>query len=106
LPSSELLSQADVDAVAATPRGRRAFALLQIGQSDRAGLELRALWPKAAADPVFGRSLMMVAAATGLTDCAAQMAASLQSQDGHRHDELRFPVPRLRPAGGVGDAPP
>jgi soluble lytic murein transglycosylase len=106
LPSGELLSQADVDAVAATPRGRRAFALLQIGQSDRAELELRALWPKAAADPVFGRSLMMVAAATGLTDCAAQMAASLQSQDGHRHDELRFPVPRLRPAGGFSIDPP
>ncbi len=22
------------------------------------------------------------------------------SADGHRHDELRFPLPRLRPAGG------
>ncbi len=32
LPSGELLSQADVDAVAATPQGWRAFALLQVGQ--------------------------------------------------------------------------
>jgi soluble lytic murein transglycosylase len=97
LPNAELLSQADVDAVAATPRGWRAFALLQIGQPDRAEAELRGLW---SGNPVFGRSLMMVAAATGLTDFAAQMAALLQSQDGQRHDELRFPVPRLRPAGG------
>ena len=106
LPSGELLSQADVDAVAATPQGMRAFALLQIGQPDRAEAELRALWPKRAANPVFGRSLLMVAAATGLTDCAAQMAALLQSQDGHRHDELRFPLPRLRPAGGFSIDPP
>ena len=97
LPSAELVSQADVDAVAATPRGWRAFALLQIGQPDRAEAELRGLW---SGNMVFGRSLMMVAAASGLTDCAAQMAALLQSQDGQRHDELRFPVPRLRPAGG------
>ncbi len=97
LPNAELLSQADVYAVAATPRGWRAFALLQIGQPDRAEAELRGLW---SGNPVFGRSLMMVAAATGLTDFAAQMAALLQAQDGQRHYELRFPVPRLRPAGG------
>jgi soluble lytic murein transglycosylase len=105
LPSGELLSQADVDAVAATPQGRRAFALLQIGQSERAEAELRGLSSNARASPVFGRSLMMVAAAVGLTDCAAQMAASLQSQDGHGHDELRFPMPRLRPAGGFSIDP-
>ena len=41
LPSGELLSQADVDAVAATPQGWRAFALLQVGQPARAEAELR-----------------------------------------------------------------
>jgi soluble lytic murein transglycosylase len=105
LPSGELLSQADVEAVAATPHGWRAFALLQIGQTDRAEAELRALWADPHSDPVFQRSLMMVTAAAGLTDCAAQMAAFLQSKDGHRHDELRFPVPRLRPAGGFSIDP-
>jgi hypothetical protein len=105
LPSGELLSQADVDAVAATPQGWRAFALLQVGQPDRAEAELRALCAKAGSDPVFGRSLMMVTASTGLTDCAGQMASVLQSQDGRRHDELRFPMPRLRPAGGFSIDP-
>lgn len=99
-PSRELLSQADVDAVAATPQGRRAFALLQIGQADRAEAELRALWADTERNPIFGRSVLMVASAAGFTDSAAQMAALLQSRDGQRHDELRFPVPRLRPAGG------
>jgi soluble lytic murein transglycosylase len=99
-PSRELLSQADVDAVAATPQGRRAFALLQIGQADRAEAELRALWTDTEKSPVFGRSVLMVASAAGFTESAAQMAALLQSHDGQRHDELRFPMPRLRPAGG------
>jgi soluble lytic murein transglycosylase-like protein len=106
LSSGELTSQADVDAVAADPRGLRAFALLQIGQTVRAEAELRGLWAKNEGNPVFGRSLLMVASAAGLTDCAAQMAALLQSKDGHRHDELRFPMPRLRPAGGFSIDPP
>jgi len=103
--SGELLSQADVDAVAATPQGRRAFALLQVGQNDRAEAELRALWSKAQAFPALERSLLMVTSAAGLTDGAAQMAEWEQSQDGHRHDEIRFPMPRLRPAGGFSIDP-
>lgn len=104
-PSGEVLAQADVDAVAATSRGMRGFALLQVGQSDRAEAELRALWPNAVADPGFGRSLLMVAWASGLTECASQMAASLQARDGNLHDEPRFPLQRLRPAGGFSIDP-
>ena len=99
-PGRELLSQADVDAIAATPQGRRAFALMQIGQMERAEAELQALWTDTETDPIFGRSVMMVASAAGFADSAAQMAALLQSHDGHQHDELRFPMPRLHPAGG------
>ena len=106
LSSGEMISQADVDAVAATPQGLRAFALLQVGQTDRAEAELRALWSKSGDNTVFGRSMLMVTSAAGLTDCAAQMAALLQSRDGHRHDELRFPMPQLKPAGGFSIDPP
>jgi soluble lytic murein transglycosylase-like protein len=104
-PGHELLAQADVDAVAATPEGWRAFALLQIGQADRAEAELRTLWPQAVSNPVFGRSLMMVTSAAGLTDCAAQMASLLQEKDGLRDESFRFPMPRLRPAGGFSIDP-
>ncbi|HET6606979.1 MAG TPA: lytic transglycosylase domain-containing protein [Rhodopila sp.] len=100
VPSGQLLSQADTDAVGSTPPGRRAFALLQVGQPGRAEAELRHLWPKAQASAAFARSLLLVASAAGLTDFAAQIADQLQAADGVRYDELRFPVPQLRPAGG------
>jgi soluble lytic murein transglycosylase-like protein len=106
LPSGQLLSEADVLAVAATPAGLRAFALLQIGQPERAEAELRTLWPRASASSAFGQSLLMVASATGLTDYAAQMAGLLQTRDGRPHEELRFAVPKLRPAGGFRIDPP
>lgn len=100
VPSGLLMSQADVDVVDATPQGRRAFALLQIGQTDRAEAELRLLWSQARGNGLFARSLLMVASASGLIDFAAQMADMLQAAEGVRYDELRFPVPPLRPAGG------
>jgi len=49
---------------------------------------------------------MMVASAAGLPECAAEIATALQSRDGLSHDELRFPMPRLRPAGGFSIDPP
>ncbi|HEY0183617.1 MAG TPA: lytic transglycosylase domain-containing protein [Rhodopila sp.] len=104
-PGRATLGQADVDAVAETPQGWRAFALLQVGQADRAEAELRALWSKAADNPVFGRSLLMVASAAGLADCATQMAASLRPADGGSGAEPRVSLPRLRPAGGFSIDP-
>ncbi len=106
LDSGEVIGQADVDAVAASPRGLRAFALLQIGQTGRAEAEFRGLWATAGADAVFQRSILLVVSAAGLSDCEASMAALLQSRDGGHHDELRFPMPRLRPAGGFSIDPP
>ena len=99
-PSFALLSPADMDAIAATPLGRLGFALLQVGQTDRAEAAFRALWPRIQGDPAVGRSLLLVASGTGLTDLGGQLATLVQAMDGRPHDELRFPVPRLRPAGG------
>lgn len=100
MPSGDLVADADVEAIAATPQGLRAFALLQVGQVERAEAEFRALWPTVQANRPLGRSLLLVASGCGLTDFAADLAALLQATDGQPHDELRFPVPRLRPAGG------
>jgi soluble lytic murein transglycosylase len=99
VPGGDLLTQADVDAVASTAAGWRGFALLQIDQPDRAEAELRTLWPAIQRNADLGRSVLLVAAAAGLPDFAAQLAGLLQRPDG-RFDALRYPIPRLQPAGG------
>ncbi len=100
VPGGELLTDADVDAVAETSQGQRAFALLQVGRPERAEAELRGLWPAIQADPVFGRSVLLVASAAGLNQLASQLAGLLRSPNDRYADELSFPVPRLRPSGG------
>ena len=98
--SRDVLGEADVDAIADTPHGLRAFALLQVGQPERAEAELRGLWPSIQGSAPLRRSLMLVAKAAGLTDLTAQLAALVQVADGQPRDELRFPVPKLKPRGG------
>ncbi len=96
----ELLAEADVDAIAATVQGRRAFALLQVGQPVRAEAELRGLWPVVGGDLALQRSIRLVAEAAGLSDLAAQLATMAQDADGRPRDAARFPVPHLAPRGG------
>lgn len=94
------LSEIDVDAVAATPAGRRAFALLQVGEPARAEATLRRLWPSVQNDMALCRSIQLVSEAAGLPTLSAQLAGILQSRDGQPRDEARFPVPRLSPHHG------
>jgi soluble lytic murein transglycosylase-like protein len=105
-PPSETLGEADVEAVAATQPGQRAFALLQVGQQARAEAELRQLWPAAQSTPALGRAVMLVAAKAGLVHLAAQLADLVQTADGRPREATRFPIPRLRPAGGFKVEPP
>ncbi|MEO9189396.1 MAG: transglycosylase SLT domain-containing protein, partial [Acetobacteraceae bacterium] len=96
----EILSQADVDALAAIPRARRAFALLQVGQKAGAEAEFRALWPEIVDNAPLCRALLLATAEAHLTDLAAQLAELVREADGVPHDALQFPVPPLHPAGG------
>lgn len=94
----EVLSQADVDALAGNPRAKRAFALLQVGQTARAESEFRAQWPEVAGNAPMRRALLLAAASAGLTDLAAQLAELVREADGVSPDDAS--VPALRPAGG------
>ena len=96
----ETLGEADVEAILALPSGRRVFALLQVGQDERAEATLRQMWPMTGGDRALRRSVMLVAQVAGLTDLASQIASILQAEDGQPHDSARFPVPPLRPQGG------
>jgi peptidoglycan lytic transglycosylase len=100
VPSGALLSQADVDAVAATDGGWRAFALLQVGQPALAADELRGLWPAVQDNPALRRALLLVAAGVGLTDCSAQLAAWSEALEADAGEDLQFALPQLHPAGG------
>jgi soluble lytic murein transglycosylase len=100
IPGQNLTAEADVEAIAATPRGWRAFALLQVGQLDRAEAELRLLWPEVQDDPNLRRSLLLVAAGAGLANLAAQLAALVEPGHVQPRDGPRLAMPRLRPAGG------
>lgn len=92
--SGELLAPADVEAVADTPQGLRAFALLQVDQPARAASELRLLWAATRDRPGFGRSILLVARAAGLQDLAAQLTTLMDPAT------VRLPAARLRPNGG------
>ena len=99
-PSRPILSEIDVEAVGATPAGRRAFALLQVGEAARAEATLRRLWPTVQGDMALCRSIQLVAEAAGLTSLSSQLASILQSRDGQPRDQARFPIPTLSPRRG------
>lgn len=91
--------EADMDALHATPEGRRAFALLQVGQPARAEAELRRLWSSAKDRPDLGRAVLHVARAAGL-DGLVQDLARVPPDAVRARIPVRPPVARLRPAGG------
>jgi soluble lytic murein transglycosylase len=97
------IGDADIDTLLATPQGRRAFALLQIGERRRAETELRALWLDTRPDASYGRALVLVARAVGLS----QFAEDVQS-DGLAEEQAagQRTLPRLRPNGGFVVDPP
>ncbi len=98
--NTETLGEADIEAIDVTPAGQRAFALLQVDQPQRAEAELRSLWPIVVANPAFGRSLLLVADAAGLTDLTAQLAGLVPAPDGQPRDAPHVSIPRLSPRGG------
>jgi soluble lytic murein transglycosylase len=94
------LGTADIEALSATPQGRRAFALLQVGDKRLAEAELRALWTDTAQDGAFDRSIILAARAVGFT----QLAVEIEQNGLPRHGGERL-VP-LRPASGFLVDPP
>lgn len=97
------LTEADITAVDALPDGHLAFALLQVGETEQAGLALRALWPQIQADPALGQSVMNVAARAGIVDVAIAMAG--RNNTGNEIAGASLPLPALHPAGGFSIDP-
>jgi hypothetical protein len=95
--AKSVVTNVDVDALMATVPGRRSFALLQVGDRQRAEAELRALWFDAGPRPALGRSLILVAKAVGLTEFADELRDDADAAD---NPLGKFELPMLRPTGG------
>jgi soluble lytic murein transglycosylase len=94
------LGTADMEALSASAQGRRAFALLQVGERRLAEAELRALWLDTAQDGVFDRSIGLAARAAGFTQLAIDIEQTGTSRAGGEA------LVRLRPASGFVVDPP
>lgn len=93
------LTEADITAVDATPQGHLAFEQLQLGLTDEAAANLRALWPQMQGNPDLSRAVMAVAARAGLADVAIAIANTQASPV----DEIagaHLPLPAIHPNGG------
>jgi soluble lytic murein transglycosylase-like protein len=99
----ETIGNADIDALLATPQGKRAFALLQVGEKRYAEAELRALWLDTARDGLFDRSLVLVARAVGFNQLVSEVEQNGAALE-RRADEAS--LPRLQPEGGFVVDPP
>ncbi|HZB89834.1 MAG TPA: lytic transglycosylase domain-containing protein [Stellaceae bacterium] len=91
-------TEVDADMLEALPAGRRALALLQIGETGRAEAELRALAPRAHARLL--EALVAVADRTNMPGLSLQLAARAAEGDGRHRYHALYPVPHWRPLGG------
>jgi soluble lytic murein transglycosylase-like protein len=90
--AGDTIGNADVEALLATAPGRRAFALLQVGERRLAEAELRSLWVDTAQDGLFDHAIALAARAVGYT----QLAAEIEQNRAVRPDKAA--LVRLQPA--------
>ena len=96
--AAEPFTALDARAVSSLEAGRRALALVAVGQRARAAEELRAL---AQSDsPALLQPLAALADRADLPALSLQLAGALAGADGRYHDRALYPVPRWTPRGG------
>ena len=91
-------TEVDAEILAELPAGRRALALLQLGDVRHAETELRALVPHAPAQIL--EAVVALADRANMPGLTLQLAGYLADNDGRHHDHALYPVPRWRPLGG------
>ena len=87
-----------IETLAGNARVKRALALVQVGEYQRAERELRAL--SAIDDEETTRTLLAIADAAGLPSLALAAAKRLEARGGAAPVSGLYPLPRWRPAGG------
>jgi soluble lytic murein transglycosylase-like protein len=92
------LSQRHVRALAARPEARRAVALIQVGQRERAELELRRVDPEG--DPALEQALVALSDEAGLAAFSLRLGSALRTATGDLYDAALYPLPPWRPQDG------
>jgi hypothetical protein len=93
------LDDGAMQALAQTPGGMRAFALLQTGMNDLAEDELHLLL-KGDNRAELAPAVMMVAHQAGLPSVSIRLAVQFQTASNPLRDAALYPVPNWKPAGG------
>ncbi len=88
----------DGEALKRVPAGRRALALLQIGDSSRAEDELHRLSDDAG--PALSQSMLALSHTSGMPALAVILGSRIEAKDGRYHDSADYPLPDWRPTGG------
>jgi soluble lytic murein transglycosylase-like protein len=92
------LSPRHARALAERPEARRAVALVQVGQVERAELELRRVNPEG--DPALEQALVALADKAGMPALALRLGSVLKTATGDLYDAALYPLPRWRPQEG------
>mgnify|MGYP003344961180 CR=1 FL=1 len=92
------LSGNDVDQILRTASGGRAFALLQVGEQQRAEREFARLRPTGGVP--FLRALLGVAMRAGMPSLSMRLGRELAELDGRRYDGALYPIPPYKPTQG------
>jgi len=88
----------DARVVSSLDAGRRALALLAVGERTRAVAELRTLM--ASESPALLQSVAGIAQRAGLAALSMAAGQILAQKDGRQHDSAIYPLPRWIPQGG------
>jgi len=95
---SEPFTGFDAQLIKGIPAGRRALALLEVGDHAAANDELRLL--AADGSTKLLRAVSALSDRANLPSLSLQLASILTSRDGQYHDHALYPVPRWTPHGG------
>jgi len=96
--NADSMSRNDHEILAQYPTGRRALALIQLGQLPRAEAELRQLYPNV--DTETRQAIVSVSNESGLAGLSIRISADLQRKEGVVYDDARYPIPNWKPQDG------
>lgn len=91
-------SELDAQILTGVDAGRRALALIQIGDNARADAELRTLAMRASSNLL--QSIVALADRANMASLSVEIGARSADDQAEDHDRAQYPVPRWKPRGG------